>query len=165
MELYSLPPCIGNTYSVPAFVSSTINTYFTPPRISFSSGRTTSTPRKRSMRVLLTRCTLAHSRSTIGIHHVRRHARSQSTSTPAPATDALSPRWLSDVKTRIGKCISFGIGAEQTREAGSVLAEVARDWRELVGGSEGFLTGKEWRGLYRQEVVWGEMVVLHRIRY
>ena len=30
--------------------------------------------------------------------------------------------------------------------------------RELVAGSEGFLTGRQWRGLYRQEVVWGEMV-------
>lgn len=30
--------------------------------------------------------------------------------------------------------------------------------RELVAGSEGFLTGKQWRGLFRQEVVWGEMV-------
>jgi len=30
--------------------------------------------------------------------------------------------------------------------------------RELAAGSEGFLTGRQWRGLYRQEVVWGEMV-------
>jgi hypothetical protein len=28
----------------------------------------------------------------------------------------------------------------------------------MVAGSEGFLTGRQWRGLYRQEVVWGEMV-------
>lgn len=52
----------------------------------------------------------------------------------------------------------FGISPAQTNEAGSILKEIAVDWRELVAGSEGFLTGKDWRGLYRQEVVWGEMV-------
>jgi len=83
------------------------------------------------------------------------HARFQSTT---PATAALSPRWLSDVKTRIGKCIMFGINEAQTQEAGSILQETSSDWRELVAGSEGFLTAKEYRGLYRQEVVWGEMV-------
>jgi hypothetical protein len=77
---------------------------------------------------------------------------------PTPPTAALSPRWLSDVKTRIGKCINFGISGTQTQEAGSILQEISVDWRELIAGSEGFLTGKEWRGLYRQEVVWGEMV-------
>jgi hypothetical protein len=52
----------------------------------------------------------------------------------------------------------FGIDSEQTQVAGSILKEISSDWRELVAGSEGYLTGKEWRGLYRQEVVWGEMV-------
>ncbi|OJD34749.1 rho guanine nucleotide exchange factor [Diplodia corticola] len=75
----------------------------------------------------------------------------------SPAT-SLSPRWLSDIKSRIGKCITFGLQPEQTDAAGSMLKELARDWRELVAGSEGFLTEKSRRGLYRQEVVWGEMV-------
>jgi hypothetical protein len=79
-------------------------------------------------------------------------------STQAPATEKLSPRWLSDVRARIGKCIMFGINDAQTSEAGSILQEVSSDWRELLAGSEGFLTGQEYRGLYRQEVVWGEMV-------
>lgn len=52
----------------------------------------------------------------------------------------------------------FGINDAQTSEAGSILQEVLADWRELLAGSEGFLTGQEYRGLYRQEVVWGEMV-------
>lgn len=34
---------------------------------------------------------------------------------------------------------------------------VATDWRELVVGSEGFLTGRGREGLKGQEVVWGEM--------
>ena len=74
-----------------------------------------------------------------------------------PATASLSPRWLSDVKQRVGKCILFGLKPHQTQEAGNILQEIARDWRELVAGSEGFLTSKEHRGLYRQSVVWGEM--------
>lgn len=73
------------------------------------------------------------------------------------ATASLSPRWLSDVKQRIGKCITFGLKAHQTEQAGQILAEVARDWRELMAGSEGFLTGPSRRGMHRQEVVWGEM--------
>ncbi|KAF2849293.1 Thioesterase/thiol ester dehydrase-isomerase [Plenodomus tracheiphilus IPT5] len=92
------------------------------------------------------------------IQTIPRLTRFKSTSTTdLPATANLSPRWLSDVKTRIGKCVMFGINKEQTQEAGSILHEVNQDWRELVAGSEGFLTGEEWRGLYRQEVVWGEM--------
>ncbi|DAA76125.1 TPA_exp: Uncharacterized protein A8136_1162 [Trichophyton benhamiae CBS 112371] len=41
--------------------------------------------------------------------------------------------------------------------AGGVLEEIARDWRELVAGSEGFLTGEKYCGLHRHNVVWGEM--------
>ncbi|KZM22649.1 uncharacterized protein EKO05_0009687 [Ascochyta rabiei] len=78
-------------------------------------------------------------------------------STEAPATERLSPRWLSDVRARIGKCIMFGIDDAQTSKAGSILQEVSSDWRELLAGSEGFLTGQEYRGLYRHEVAWGEM--------
>jgi hypothetical protein len=46
----------------------------------------------------------------------------------------------------------------QVREAGAILQELSHDWRELVAGSEGFLTGEDRRGLFRQDVVWGEMV-------
>ena len=35
---------------------------------------------------------------------------------------------------------------------------VARDWRELLAGSEGFLTGRGRAGCEGREVVWGEMV-------
>ena len=75
-----------------------------------------------------------------------------------PAPTDLSPRWLSDLKKRIGYCICFGLSPEQVGEAGSILREVADSWRELVAGSEGFLTGVERRGLFKHEVVWGEMV-------
>jgi hypothetical protein len=86
--------------------------------------------------------------------------RYQSTS----ATAQLSPRWLSDLKSRIGACITFGLTPAQTAVAGSILDEVAQDWRELVAGSEGYLTSPSRRGLHRWPVAWGEqdsMVCLH----
>ena len=74
-----------------------------------------------------------------------------------PATESLSPRWLADVKQRLGKCIMFGLKPDQTARAGAILQTVARDWRELVAGSEGFLTSEDRRGFHRHAVVWGEM--------
>jgi hypothetical protein len=120
-----------------------------------------------TMRSILVRSPLAGAAKTplvptsiLRAPHSTRQQQFYSSSAQAPATAALSPRWLSDVQSRIGKCISFGISQEQTQEAGSILQEIANDWRELVAGSEGFLTGKGHRGLYRQPVAWGEMVVL-----
>lgn len=43
-------------------------------------------------------------------------------------------------------------------EAGEIVKVVASDWRELVAGSEGFLTGRGRAGCEGREVVWGEMV-------
>lgn len=81
-----------------------------------------------------------------------------SSATPPPASVSLSSRWLSELKARIGKCILFGLNPAQIDEAGGILRIVARDWRELLAGSEGFLVGKGRAGLEGQEVVWGEMV-------
>jgi hypothetical protein len=72
-------------------------------------------------------------------------------------TASLSPRWLGDVKQRVGHCLMWGLEPAQIVEAGRILEEIAWDWRELVAGSEGFLTDRTRRGLFRQEVVWGEM--------
>lgn len=83
---------------------------------------------------------------------------SSSSSSTEPTTASLSPRWLSDVKARIGRCITFGLSSEQVKEAGAILDEVNSGWREMVAGSEGFLTGKDRWGLYRHQVQWGEMV-------
>ena len=79
-------------------------------------------------------------------------------STAAPVTASLPARWLSDLKSRIGKCIIFGLKPEQVDEAGDILKVVAREWRELVAGSEGFLTGRGRAGAEGREVVWGDMV-------
>ena len=79
-------------------------------------------------------------------------------SSQSVTTESRSSRWLQDLHGRIGRCIQFGLRTEELQLAGKVLAELCRDWRELIAGSEGFLTDKDHRGLYRQEVVWGEMV-------
>jgi hypothetical protein len=70
----------------------------------------------------------------------------------------LSPRWLSEAKSRIGKCITFGLDPPQVVKAGSILRELGTDWRELVAGSEGFLTDPTRRGLWKHDVMWGDMV-------
>ncbi|KAI9817815.1 MAG: hypothetical protein M1827_000934 [Pycnora praestabilis] len=98
--------------------------------------------------------------------------RSRDASSTEPITASLNPRWLSDLKRRIGKCILFGLKQNQSEEAGLILQVMAKDWRDLVAGSEGFLTSKGRRGLYRQQVVWGEMpmtwpdhiTVYHKLR-
>ena len=79
-------------------------------------------------------------------------------STPPPATaveearNAISPRWLSDTKSRIGRCLTFGLTSPQVDEAGKLLKVLGEDWRELVAGSEGYLT---FTGL-GQNIVWGD---------
>ena len=50
----------------------------------------------------------------------------------------------------------FGMSSQQVQEAGTILKELATDWRELAAGSEGFLTARGRVGLQSQAVVWGE---------
>ncbi|KAI0525524.1 thioesterase-like superfamily-domain-containing protein [Xylaria bambusicola] len=66
------------------------------------------------------------------------------------------PRWVSDVRARVGKCISFGCDPAQVQRAAMIMGTLAREWRILSAGSEGFLTGSR-GGLENQQVVWGEM--------
>lgn len=87
--------------------------------------------------------------------HAITSARSYQSAASA-ANSQLSPRWLSDVKTRVGTCLSFGLTPPQIALAGSILEEIADDWRELLAGSEGYLTTPTRRGLHRWPVAWGE---------
>lgn len=85
--------------------------------------------------------------------------KSTSTSTPTPTKPhMIDPKWLTLTKRRIGRCMMFGLKPPQIQEAGDVLQQIARDWRELVSGSEGFLTNETVRGLFQHNVAWGEMV-------
>ncbi|KAG9775784.1 hypothetical protein KCU88_g5053, partial [Aureobasidium melanogenum] len=45
---------------------------------------------------------------------------------------------------------------ELVEEAAEILGILGRDWRELVAGSEGYLTSPKRAGLHRQRIVWGE---------
>ncbi|RDK43641.1 Thioesterase/thiol ester dehydrase-isomerase [Aspergillus phoenicis ATCC 13157] len=69
----------------------------------------------------------------------------------------IDPRWLTLTKRRIGRCMMFGLKPPQIKEAGEILQQIARDWRELIAGSEGYLTDETRRGLFQQSVAWGEM--------
>ncbi|GAT27020.1 similar to An01g08300 [Aspergillus luchuensis] len=69
----------------------------------------------------------------------------------------IDPRWLTMTKRRIGRCMMFGLKPPQIQEAGEILQQIARDWRELIAGSEGYLTDETRRGLFQQSVAWGEM--------
>lgn len=49
-----------------------------------------------------------------------------------------NPRWLSDIKSRLGACISFGCQGPEIDLAGRIAQTIAREWRGLVAGTEGF---------------------------
>lgn len=65
-------------------------------------------------------------------------------------------RWIAELRSRIGKVIIFGCDHGQVSRAAAVLKVLATEWRDLLAGSEGFLTGGR-RGLDRHQVAWGEM--------
>lgn len=75
-----------------------------------------------------------------------------------PNSGPIDPKWLSDVKERIGKCITFGLTSKQLQEASRILQQLAADWTGLLVGGEGYLTGAGRVGLDKQAVVWGDMV-------
>jgi hypothetical protein len=124
-----------------------------PPRLMVSAG----CPYTSVMRIALRPLAPVCARPLAAQNVVRSAYSRQRSTTTEPATEKLSPRWLADVKQRLGKCMTFGMQAGQVARAGAVLETVAKDWRELVAGSEGFLTSEDRRGFYRHAVVWGEM--------
>ncbi|KAJ5203334.1 hypothetical protein N7449_005413 [Penicillium cf. viridicatum] len=79
---------------------------------------------------------------------------------PDSVSTPINPRWLTMTKRRIGKCMMFGMKPAQIDEGGKILQQLAKEWRELIAGSEGFLTDKKRRSLYRHNVVWGEQDIM-----
>ncbi|KAK4645727.1 hypothetical protein QC761_204110 [Podospora bellae-mahoneyi] len=65
-------------------------------------------------------------------------------------------QWIPDLRARLGKCIIFGCTHSQITRASSVLKALSTEWKSLVAGSEGFLTGGR-RGLDGRQIAWGEM--------
>lgn len=79
-------------------------------------------------------------------------------STTSQPTSLNHARWLSETKSRVGKLFFHGTTTEEAKEASGILKDLTKNWRECIAASEGFLTGEKWRGLYRHNVVWGDMV-------
>ncbi|EEA20141.1 hypothetical protein TMatcc_000117 [Talaromyces marneffei ATCC 18224] len=92
------------------------------------------------------------SRRTTPSHH-----KQYSTVATKVKPHTIDPRWLTNIKRRIGKCLMFGLKPAQVDQAGRILQRLARDWRELIAGSDGFLTHATRRALFRRDVVWGDM--------
>ncbi|EED24516.1 conserved hypothetical protein [Talaromyces stipitatus ATCC 10500] len=88
----------------------------------------------------------------------------ESTAVKKAKPHRIDPRWLTDTKRRIGKCLMFGLKPAQVDEAGRILQRLARDWRELIAGTDGFLTHTTRRALFRRDVVWGDMDSMVRSR-
>ncbi|KAK0636383.1 thioesterase-like superfamily-domain-containing protein [Bombardia bombarda] len=85
---------------------------------------------------------------------------SETNGTTAAANAAVPPppptRWIADLRARVGHCVMFGCSTQQVSRAAAVLRALATEWRTLLAGSEGFLTGGR-RGLDGQRIAWGEM--------
>ncbi|KAJ5706842.1 hypothetical protein N7488_006643 [Penicillium malachiteum] len=108
---------------------------------------------------------LRYNSSPLNRHFFSSITSAQNAQSPAPQDPPaqphrIDPRWLTMMKRRIGRCMMFGMKPAQVDTAGKILQELARDWRELIAGSEGFLTDEKRRSLYRHNVVWGEQDIM-----
>ena len=83
-------------------------------------------------------------------------AKTAASSHEVDTTTAISPRWLTDTKARIGKCLTFGMPQHLVHDAGKISQELGHDWRDLVAGSEGFVTDPSRAGLDRHAIYWGD---------
>ncbi|OOF95705.1 hypothetical protein ASPCADRAFT_207052 [Aspergillus carbonarius ITEM 5010] len=112
--------------------------------------------RGRSLAVISAQCSLRSTR-LFSVSTASQNAPASDPRTTPKKPHGIDPRWLTMTKRRIGRCMMFGLKPLQIQEAGEVLQQIANDWRELVAGSEGYLTDETRRGLFQQKVAWGEM--------
>ena len=62
--------------------------------------------------------------------------------------------FLPEIKSRVGKCIMFGVKEDQTQYAAQISRLVSERWKNIVVGEEGYVAKD---GL-TDKVRWGEMV-------
>lgn len=93
--------------------------------------------------------------SFFGLAPIQHRQQSTTTKRPLPQS-APNARFLSDTKSRIGKCLTFGLPEELLPKASSILSTLSTDWRSLTIGTEGYLADPYHAGLYRHPIVWGE---------
>ncbi|KAI1086569.1 hypothetical protein F5B19DRAFT_498225 [Rostrohypoxylon terebratum] len=53
--------------------------------------------------------------------------------------EEMPSNWHQEIKTRLGKCIMFGCSRDQVQEIGTLLGEVAKEWRDLTAAAGGFI--------------------------
>lgn len=87
------------------------------------------------------------------------HVNIRALSTTSQSSSLNNALWLSETKSRLGKLFFHGTTTEDVKEASDILKDLTKNWREYVAASEGFLTSEKWRGLYKHDVVWGDMVL------
>ena len=62
--------------------------------------------------------------------------------------------FLPEIKSRVGKCIMFGVKEDQTQHTAQISRLVADRWKNIVVGEEGFVA----KDSLTDRVRWGEMV-------
>jgi hypothetical protein len=78
----------------------------------------------------------------------------------AEVAAALSPRWLTDLQTRLKQVSGTKLPPASEAEVERLQREIDSRWLDLLAGSDGFLTSPRWRGLNSHAVAWGDMVSL-----
>lgn len=67
-------------------------------------------------------------------------------------------RWFSDLQARCEKLKGKQYPPECVQRAEQLSAYAEANWLELLAGRQGFLIGREWRGLDNHQLFWGDMV-------
>ena len=92
------------------------------------------------------------------VHNDLRHiACRKSSQSSKIGQDVLSSRTL---VSRLGYMTNNGVSYESAPQVAKILKAVCSEWRDLVAGSEGFLTAENRRGVSGRAVEWGDMVRL-----
>ena len=66
-------------------------------------------------------------------------------------------RFVSEAKSRIGKCITFGLSQpSHFIETAHILRALRSNWRKLIVGREGYNTNLDKAGLSRHRIAWGD---------
>src|ERR1700743_1104234 len=59
--------------------------------------------------------------------------------------------------SRLGYITNHGVSHQSAPQVAQILKTICNDWRDLVAGSEGFLTAENRRGVSGRAIEWGDM--------
>jgi hypothetical protein len=60
--------------------------------------------------------------------------------------------------SRLGYMTNNGVNHQTAARVAQILKTICSDWRDLVAGSDGYLTAENRRGVSGRAVEWGDMV-------